>query len=181
METATDILLEDHKQILRLEKVISKCFNKLYAGKDVPLSDIEIISGIIDEFIDLVHYAKEEDSYFPCVSVSGTLNEEIRKLMIEHEFSRRIAVNIQKHLNNWKRGTDSREPVARFLRTYSIYLKDHMSKEELFFKRASTEILTKEEEYEMFERFNEMKNRNPKLDFLLEQISFLENSDWYRN
>ena len=33
------------------------------------------------------------------------------------------------HVTRWKEGEDSREPVARFLKTYSTYLMDHMNKE----------------------------------------------------
>ena len=78
------------------------------------------------------------------------LKTEIKNLMIEHEFSRRIARQISKHLQGWKRGQDEREPVARFLRTYSVYLTDHMNKEEDFLDRAESEILSREEEQEMF-------------------------------
>jgi len=73
--------------------------------------------------------------------------------LIEHEFSRNIAFKITHHLKRWRNGEDSSEPVARFLRTYSIYLNDHISKEEDFFERAEKEIISKEEEKEMFEQF----------------------------
>ncbi len=89
--SATDALRKDHKQIVRLEKVIIKCYTELYAGKNIPLSDIDKISLVIDEFLDSIHYSREEDSYFPCVASYDHLKEEIRSLLIEHEFSRRIA------------------------------------------------------------------------------------------
>jgi len=43
---ATETLRNDHKQIKRLEKVISKCYQALYDGKDIPFSDIEKITII---------------------------------------------------------------------------------------------------------------------------------------
>ena len=78
--SATGKLREDHKHIRRLEKIVNKCQQELYAGKDIPLDDIEKITVIISEFLDSIHYSREEDSYFPCVAVSGNLKEEIRKL-----------------------------------------------------------------------------------------------------
>ena len=144
--SATDILRQDHLKIKRLEKVVIKCYQELYAGKNIPLSDIEKITFVISEFLDSIHYSREEDSYFACVASYDSLKEEIRKFMIEHEFSRRIAKNITKYLLEWKEGKDAREPVARFLRTYSIYLEDHLKKEDEFFNRAEAEILPKEEE-----------------------------------
>ena len=107
--SATKALREDHKQIGRLEKVIIKCYTELYAGKNIPLSDIDKISLIIDEFLDSIHYSREEDSYFPCVASYDHLKEEIRSLLIEHEFSRRIALQIKKHLKRWNEGEDARE------------------------------------------------------------------------
>ena len=38
---------------------------------------------------------------------------------------------------------NKREPVARFLRTYSIFLIDHMEKEEKFFEKAEKETSIK--------------------------------------
>ena len=178
---ATESLREDHKQIRRLDKVIIKCYTELYAGKNIPLSDINKITIIIEEFLDSIHYSKEEDSYFPCVASYDHLKKEIRGLLIEHEFSRRIALQIKKHLKRWKDGEDAREPVARFLKTYSIYLMDHMTKEEKFFDEAEFEILSKEEEFEMYEQFSSSMVTSKKIEDLIQEIQYLENQQWFQN
>ena len=178
---ATESLREDHKQIRRLDKVIIKCYTELYAGKNIPLSDIDKITIIIEEFLDSIHYSKEEDSYFPCVASYDHLKKEIRGLLIEHEFSRRIALQIKKHLKRWKEGEDAREPVARFLKTYSIYLMDHMTKEEKFLDEAESEILSKEEEFEMYEQFSSSMVTSKKIEDLIQEIQYLENQQWFQN
>ena len=178
---ATESLREDHKQIRRLDKVIIKCYTELYAGKNIPLSDINKITIIIEEFLDSIHYSKEEDSYFPCVASYDHLKKEIRGLLIEHEFSRRIALQIKKHLKRWKEGEDAREPVARFLKTYSIYLMDHMTKEEKFLDEAESEILSKEEEFEMYEQFSSSMITSKKMEDLIQEIQYLENQQWFQN
>lgn len=99
---ATESLREDHKQIRRLDKVIIKCYTELYAGKNIPLSDIDKITLVIEEFLDSIHYSKEEDSYFPCVASYDHLKKEIKGLLIEHEFSRRIALQIKNILKDGK-------------------------------------------------------------------------------
>ena len=43
--------------------------------------------------------------------------------------------------------------LARYLRTYSIYLIDQMTREEEFFDKAESEILSRDEEYDMYEQF----------------------------
>ena len=178
---ATESLREDHKQIRRLDKVIIKCYTELYAGKNIPLSDIDKITIIIEEFLDSIHYSKEEDSYFPCVASYDHLKKEIRGLLIEHEFSRRIALQIKKHLKRWKEGENAREPVARFLKTYSIYLMDHMTKEEKFFDEVESEILSKEEEFELYEQFTSSMVTSKKIEDLIQEIQYLENQQWFKN
>ena len=178
--SASNILRKDHEQIKRLEKVVNKCYHELHAGKSIPFSDIEIICLVISEFLDAIHYSREESSYFPCVASYGTLNKEIRTFLIEHEFGSRIARNISKHLQRWKNGDDAREPVARFLRTYSIYLKDHMAKEEEFFDKAEKTVLSKEEEQEMFEQFQSVTAITKKIEEIIKQIDYLEIQPWMK-
>jgi len=75
----------------------------------------------------------------------------------------------------------SSEPVARFLRTYSIYLNDHISKEEDFFERAEKEIISKEEEKEMFEQFQSDMAITQKLESIVKELDYLENQPWFKN
>ena len=178
--SATETLREDHKQIRRLEKIIIKCYTELYAGKNIPFSDIDKITIIIEDFLDSIHYSREEDSYFPCVASYDHLKQEIRALLIEHEFSRRIALQIKKHLKKWKDGEDAREPVARFLKTYSVYLMDHMKKEEEFFDKAEEEVISKEEEFDMYEQFKSVMTILKKMDDMIKEIEYLENQSWVK-
>jgi len=178
--SATDILREDHRQIHRLDKIIVRCHTELSAGRDIPLNDITRIVRVLEEFLDTIHYSREEDSYFPCVASYDHLRREIRVLLIEHEFSRRVAAQLRKHLRRWHDGEDAREPVARYLRTYSIYLSDHMKKEEEFFDRAEAETLSREEEYEMYEQFRSVMATSKKLDEMLAEIGYLESRPWAR-
>ena len=179
--SATDTLREDHKQIRRLDQVIIKCYTELYAGKKIPFSDMDKITLIIEEFLDSIHYSREEDSYFPCVASYDHLKQEIRGLLIEHEFSRRIAMQIKKHLKRWKEGEDAREPVARYLKTYSTYLMDHMKKEEDFFDKAEEEVISKEEELDMYEQFKSVMTISRKIEDMIKEIEYLEKQPWVRN
>ena len=131
--------------------------------------------------MDSIHYSREEDSYFPCVASYNHLKQEIRGLLIEHEFSRRIALQIKKHLKRWKEGEDAREPVARFLKTYSTYLIDHMTKEENFFDQAETEVLSKEEEFDMYEQFKSVMTISKKMEDMIQEIEYLENQPWVKS
>lgn len=176
--SATELLRNDHKQIRRLEKVIVKCYTKLDNSQDIPFSDLEIIVSIMSEFLDAIHYAREEDQYFPCVQSYGSLKEEIRGFMIEHEFGRRIAANISKYLQRWKWGEDQREAVARYFKAYAVYLNDHLTKEDKFFEIAQKQVLSHEEENMMYEEFRAVTAVVTKLDKLIRLIDYLEQTVW---
>jgi len=178
--SATNTLRNDHKQIRRLEKIIVKCYTKLEAGYDIPFSDMEQMTAIMSEFLDAIHYSREEDAYFPCVASYDSLKEEIRGFMIEHEFARRIAKNVSYHLQSWKKGNNEREPVTRFLKTYAVYLDDHITKEDRFFDVAEKEILSQEEEKMMYEEFRAVTAIITKLDEMLRLISILEEKPWMK-
>ena len=178
--SATETLRKDHIQIRRLEKIITKCYKNLYARQDIPFSDIEQITLIMSEFLDAIHYSREEDAYFPCVASYNSLKKEIRAFMIEHEFGRRIAKSVLIHLQRWKEGQGAREPVARFLKTYAIYLDDHITKEERFFDIAQKEILSQEEEKMMYEEFRAVTAVTTKLDEMIKSLDTLEEKTWIK-
>ena len=77
-------------------------------------------------------------------------------------------------------GEDKREPVARFLRTYSIYLKDHLSKEEDFFNKAEEQILSKEEEAEMYQQFQSVIAFVEKISDMVKLVDNLEDQNWFK-
>ena len=177
---ATEVLREDHKQVRRLEAIVKKCADELYKGTEIPFTDIEKITHVISEFLDSIHYSREEDSYFPCVGVSGDFAEEVRRFLIEHQFGRNVAFQVSRHLKRWKQGEDAREPVARFLRTYGIYLQDHLSKEDKFFDEAE-KIIDPQEEKEMFEYFQAVMATTKKIDEMIKEIESLESKNWFTN
>jgi len=179
--SATDTLRNDHKQIRRLEKIITQCYTKLNSGNKIPFSDMEKMVTIMAEFLDAIHYSREEDAYFPCVVSYGSLKDEIRAFMIEHEFSRRIAKNVAKHLQKWKGGEESSEPVARFLKAYAVYLNDHMTKEEKFFDKAESQVLSQEEEKMMYEEFRAVTAVTTKIAEITQTLDYLEQTAWMKN
>ena len=177
--SGTNQLRADHDQIRRLEKITLRCSEELLKGENIPFSDIEKITIIISEFIDAIHYGREEDSYFPCVASYDKLKDKIHMLMVEHEFGRKSARQISKHLQRWKNGEDAREPVARFLKVYSVYLFDHLNKENKFFDEAEAQILSKEEEIEMYEQYRTVTATVKKIDDMIKEIDWLETRDWF--
>lgn len=175
----TEVLREDHRQIRRLDSVIVKCCLALESGRPVPLGDLRRVAWIISEFIDAVHYSREEDSHFACVSAYGSLDEQVRKLLIEHEFGRRIASRLSAHLREWGSGRGPLEPVVRYLKTYHVYLEDHLGKEDEFFDEAEP-VISAEEDAEMRRQFLSVAASARTVAEMVRELEYLEGRPWCR-
>jgi len=102
--------------------------------------------------------------------------------VIEHEFGRRVAKRLRIHLEEYLQGKDVREPLARYLKTYSIFILDHTSKEDrLFSDVKERQSLTQEEEKDLKKEFERKRHECMRKSGNLEQIlQQLENTDWAR-
>ncbi len=182
---STRDLVQDHVIVRRIRDVAQKCSDRLYAGGDIPLEDIAIISVVIEEFVDAFHHGKEEKAYFPASETKNeTYAEEVRKFKIEHEFGRRVARMMQRSLKEWKAGVDGREPVARFLKTYAAFVTDHTGKEDKFFEMIEqSESLSKEEDREILRHYEMCKRAvggSARVEELLRLLQYLEERQWMK-
>ena len=178
--SATEDLLQDHVIIRRLQVVIEKCYTSLNENKEVPLGDLIKIADIIEQFVDQFHHGKEENGYFPQTESKDLNSEEIHKFVIEHEFGRRIAKRLRIHLEEFLEGKNAKEPLARYLKTYSVFILDHTSKEDRFFTDVKEKrSLSDKEESKLRREFERMKHECVrKSGNLVELVQQLENAEW---
>jgi hypothetical protein len=65
------------------------------------------------------------------------------------------------------------------LKTYSIFLFDHLNKENKFFDEAEATVLSKEEETEMYEQYRSVNAIVKKIDEMIAEIDWLESRPWF--
>ena len=198
--SSTKNLKNDHITIRRVRNIAQKCSDNLYSNKEVPLEHIEIISVIIEEFVDEFHHGKEEQAYFPETKEKDDYAENIRKFLIEHELGRRIANMLRREiivlkenrskdkdenkmlLNN--REINLKEPVARFLKSYAVFIDDHTGKEDKFFELVeSSKSLSLDEDKRLLEHYEVCKNQvggETRIQEMLKLIEYLEKQDWMK-
>ena len=182
---STRQLKQDHLTVRRIRDIAQKCSDRLYAGDAIPLEDIKILAVVIEEFVDAFHHGKEEKAYFPAnENKSEQYAEEIRRFLIEHEFGRRVARMMLRSLREWKSGVDSREPVARFLKTYAIYVTDHTTKEEKFFDAVEeNKSITAKEDRELLRHYEMCKKDvggDARVEELVRLVEYLEGQGWMK-
>jgi hemerythrin-like domain-containing protein len=187
LNRSTQNLKQDHVIARRIRDITQACSDKLYTNVDIPLEDIEIISVVIEEFVDKFHHGKEEQAYFPQTKYKNGFGEDIRKFLIEHELGRRIAKMLLKELKGWKKGGNNlrREPVARFLKSYAVFITDHTEKEDNFFDLIEENHSISDEEDEMLMRHYENCKNNvggkERIEQMLKLVEYLENRGWMKN
>ena len=200
----TQNLKNDHITIRRVKDIAGKCSNLLYSNQYVPIEDMEIMSVIIEEFIDNFHHGKEEKAYFPETKDKNGFAEDIRKFLIEHELGRRIAMMLRRELkelkenirkdergnvvilnSNQKKKVSIYEPVARFLKSYAVFIEDHTGKEDKFFDLIyDKNKLSTEEEERLLNHYMLCSNQaggEAKIKELLRLIEYLEERDWMKD
>ena len=183
---ATQDLKQDHFTLKRVRNITQRCSEKLYASERIPVEDLEIISVIIEEFVDRFHHGKEEQAYFPETKDKNGFSEDIRKFLIEHELGRRIARMFLHNLKTWKEGgeKDSMEPLARFLKSYSIFITDHTGKEDKFFDIIEEKSSLSNQENEILIRhFENCRNQVGgivRIQQMMKLIEYLEDREWMK-
>jgi hypothetical protein len=90
-------------------------------------------------------------------------------------------------LKGWKKGGNNlrREPVARFLKSYAVFITDHTEKEDNFFDLVEENHSISDEEDEMLMRHYENCKNNvggkERIEQMLKLVEYLENREWMKN
>src|SRR5919108_2143043 len=199
--SSTDSLMQEHLTVRRMGNIAQICSDRLYANDDIPIEDIQIISVIIEEFIDAFHHGKEEKAYFPITRSKDSFSEDVRKFLIEHELGRRIANMLRRELDELIRHDDSsnskgvstrlkwnnrnKEPVARFLKSYAVFVSDHTAKEDTFFQAIQEKnSISEEEERELLRHYEVCKGQiggQARIEEMVKLIDYLEGREWMKH
>ncbi len=150
----TDNLRNDHVTIKRLRDIAARYSELLYQNADIDINDLKELIITIEEFIDKCHHSKEECSFFPTFANNKELENEIKALIIEHEFGRRVINMIDRYISEW---FNDREPIARLLNAYVTFLDMHMNREEKFFDLIDSSY--KPDKIVDLEKFNILNER----------------------
>ena len=168
--------------VRRLGTIAQECSDNLYDNKSIPIEGIEVISVVMQEFVDRFHHGKEEKAYFPQTKDKNSYFEDIRKFLIEHETGRQIANMLLRSIMAWKSGIDSREPVTRFLKSYAVFISDHTGKEDKFFDIVEEKGSLSKREHtiliEHYERCRKDVGGKVRMEQMVKLVEYLEEREW---
>ncbi|MBT96751.1 MAG: hemerythrin domain-containing protein [Candidatus Pacearchaeota archaeon] len=170
MGKITKILSDEHKNILRLTKLIEKeCESGENINKDFFIKAIYFIRNYADKF----HHAKEEDILFKELlkdSVQGKLPcNPIEQMLHEHEegrnFIKETEIGIRE--NNTKK-------IIENITGYVNLIREHIYKEDNILYPMADGVLDKKTEQSILNRFSKAEKMKDKKKCLLMLKEFKE-------
>ena len=176
METATKNLEKDHVYILRLIDVLEQ----MVISISTELKNIELAVGLIRNYADGFHHAKEENLLFPLLVNKGFSSDQgpIPVMLHEHAEGRKFVQGMTKEIENIKNGdTSSFTILYENMQGYIDLLRAHIRKENNVLFHLADEKLSPDDQEELLKAFAsiEMTNYRPEMiDRFITEIEGLE-------
>ncbi|RLQ12761.1 hemerythrin domain-containing protein, partial [Micromonospora sp. BL1] len=103
------LMVDEHKNIKRMLKVIRKVSIGIINGKEIEYKDFEMIIDFVRNYADKHHHGKEEKFLFNrMIDEIGGPAEKLVKygMLVEHDFGRLYMMELEEALNKVKAGDD---------------------------------------------------------------------------
>lgn len=128
------LMIEEHKIIARMLKVIRSACYDVMNGKEIDYNDFENMIDFVRNYADKYHHEKEERFLFnKMVDEIGGAAEKLVKfgMLVEHDMGRLYMMELEKAVNNVKAGDDeARLDVIANAISYTHLLLRHIDKED---------------------------------------------------
>lgn len=149
---ATANLENDHIHILKLTCVMES----ILGSQNPDISHMEEIVGLIRNFADGLHHAKEEKLLFPKMVSKGFSFQQgpVAVMMSDHEQGRKFVKGMADNIALYKAGnTWVLSAIHENMRGYVELLRSHIAKEDQILFRLADNFLSPEEQAALLEEF----------------------------
>jgi hemerythrin-like domain-containing protein len=159
MNSATKNLENDHIHILRLTDIMEQ----ITQSGEPDIDHIEKVVGIIRNFADGLHHAKEEDHFFPYLGERGfsTTQGPVAVMLYEHKQGRNFVKGIVDNISLYRSGDrNAAGEIYRNMLGYAGLLRNHIAKENNILFRMADRALSGDDNATLMEQFAEAEARN---------------------
>lgn len=163
MEKPTEILSDEHKNILKFIEALKKECDRLGAGAEINKDFFKKAVDFIKNYADKFHHAKEEDILFAELDKRKEQMHcsPMNQMRHEHDLGRGFVKGLEAALNS-----GNKEKVIENARGYTELLEDHIYKEDNILYPMADEVLGEAAQKEMAGKFAKIAPPNlDKLDF----------------
>lgn len=142
---AIELMMEEHKNIKEMLKVVRKACFSVLEGEEVNYEDFYKIIDFIRNYADSHHHKKEEIMLFNrMVDEIGETAEKVIKygMLVEHDLGRLYVMNLKEALEALKNGNnEAKLDVIANAVSYTNLLERHIHKEDnVIYKFAQREL-----------------------------------------
>jgi hemerythrin-like domain-containing protein len=123
----TALLRAEHELVVRVLGVAERIAERALDGPAVGAADRDALLGLLRQFIDYLHHAKEEQHLFPLLERRGLprAGGPIGVMLAEHDRSRALIEEIAR----LGASPDSAQPWSEAIRTCVTLMRQHVQKE----------------------------------------------------
>ena len=139
---STESLQKDHKLIEKVLHALDTTVKLLKEGKKIPEQILLPTIDFTQNFTDICHHGKEEESLFPALEKAGMPSHmgPIRMMIIEHKRTKAIAEKLELASKKYLETNDSADLILT-LQVYVQHVTEHLWKENnRLFKMADARL-----------------------------------------
>ena len=170
---ATQLLIDEHKLILRALDVLDAMSTKVENAGDVDKSDIEEILQFLRWFADAHHQTKEERILFPALTEAAASQvRPVEHMILEHNHERALVEEIEKEARLSKIFT-----FGACANRLSSILRNHIYKEDRILFPSIDNLLTPDQDEAIVDELNRFETTFDK-ELLQEKVKDLRALEW---
>ncbi|MFH1364325.1 MAG: hemerythrin domain-containing protein [Candidatus Aenigmatarchaeota archaeon] len=156
MKKPTQILSEEHVNILKVIDVLLEECNTIESGKDVDKDFFERVIDFIRNYADKFHHAKEEDILFEklCDDKVQLQCNPVQQMLYEHDLGRNFVKGIEIGLKQGDKGM-----VVDNARNYAHLLREHIEKEDSILYPMADSVLDEKTQKTMLSKFKQAEDK----------------------
>lgn len=146
----TQVLSDEHQNILKVIKALKKECQKIENGQEVDKEFFTTAIDFIRNYADKWHHAKEEDILFKamCQDDVAMYCNPIDQMLHEHDLGRNYVKNLEASL-----AKDDINGILTNARGYAFLLEDHIFKEDNILYPMADQVLSKEKQQKIGQEF----------------------------
>lgn len=153
----TEILMDEHKAILRLLDVLRKLSQNIQNGNSVSVDIMEKTVDFIRTFADKCHHAKEENVLFKFMEKRGMprYGGPVEVMLMEHDQGRNYVSKMAEAVEEIKQGNSSASSkYAENAMNFADLLTQHIYKEDNILYPMSEQMMEDGDEKKLLEEFD---------------------------
>ena len=142
-DAVLDVLLEDHRAIRIVVKILQSALNDIAAfGKSPDFALLSAVLYYLDDYPERVHHPKEDKYLFPAVRRrTNRLEATIQRLHKDHERSAQMLVQLERELVHLQGGApQALQRITASATRYAELLEVHMETEERLLSDVRNEL-----------------------------------------